>query len=63
MTAERLLPKDECWCGCDKPTSIGALFLAGHEKVAESASILVRHGGVLGFLKHHGFAPNGLNAR
>ena len=63
MATERLLPTGECWCGCGKPTSIGAFFLAGHDKVAESAVILVRYGGVPGFLQHHGFGPGGLNAR
>ncbi|MBT5774172.1 MAG: hypothetical protein HOH95_07325 [Dehalococcoidia bacterium] len=63
MAPERLLPTGECWCGCGATTSIGAFFLAGHDKVAESAVILVRYGGVPGFLKHHGFGPDGLNAR
>lgn len=63
MAPERLLPTGECWCGCGESTSIGSFFLAGHDKVAESAVILVRYGGVPEFLMHHGFGPGGLNAR
>jgi len=63
MSPERLLPTGECWCGCGGTTSIGSFFLAGHDKVAESAVILLRYGGVPEFLQHHGFGPGGRNAR
>ena len=61
--AKRLIPTGTCWCGCGEETSIGSFFLPGHDKVAESAVIAVRYGGVAQFLEHHGFGPFGENAR
>jgi hypothetical protein len=59
----RLLPTGECWCGCGTETPIGSFFAAGHDKVAESAVILLEYGGVADFLVRHGFGPLGRNAR
>lgn len=60
---DRLLPTGECWCGCGTETPIGSFFAAGHDKLAESAVILLEYGGVPEFLVQHGFGPNGRNAR
>lgn len=59
----RLLPTGDCWCGCGAETPIGSFFLAGHDKVAESAVIITHYGGVPQFLVDHGFGPGGKNAR
>lgn len=59
----RLLPAGECWCGCGAETPIGSFFASGHDKVAESAVVLLKYGGVAEFLVRHGFGPNALNAR
>jgi hypothetical protein len=55
--ASRLLPTGTCWCGCGGETGIGSFFLAGHDKVAESAVILVEYGSVPQFLDRHGYGP------
>lgn len=60
---QRLIPTGECWCGCKQSTPIGSFFKAGHDKVAESAVILIKYGGVPEFLVHHGFGPDGKSAR
>ena len=62
-STKRLLPTGECWCGCGADTAIGAFFLPGHDKAAESAVISVEYGGVPRFLVHHGYGPEGKNAR
>jgi hypothetical protein len=60
----RLLPTGECWCGCEQPTKEpGNFFLPGHDKVAESAVILLEYGSVPKFLVAHGFGPGGRNPR
>lgn len=61
--SNRLMPNGTCWCGCGKETKIGSFFLAGHDKVAESAVILLHYGGVPEFLAHHGYAPGEKNPR
>lgn len=61
--AQRLLPTGSCWCGCGGDTGRGSFFLPGHDKVAESAVILVEYGGVPEFLHKHGYAPGGKNPR
>jgi hypothetical protein len=61
--AERLLPTGTCWCGCGQDTTRGSFFVPGHDKVAESAVILVEYGGVPEFLERHGYAPGGRNPR
>ena len=53
----------ECWCGCGEGAVAGSFFRPGHDKVAESAVILVEYGGVPEFLSHHGYGPGGKNAR
>lgn len=63
QSKDRLLPTGECWCGCGAETPIGSFFAAGHDKVAESAVILVKYGGVAAFLHEHGFGPGGRNPR
>lgn len=60
---ERLIPTGVCWCGCGQETRIGAFFLPGHDKVAESAVILTEYRGVPEFLVAHGFGPGGRNPR
>ena len=62
-STKRLLPTGECWCGCGAETAIGAFFLPGHDKTAESAVISVEYGGVPEFLNRHGYGPDGKNAR
>lgn len=61
--AKRLLPTGNCWCGCGGETGRGSFFLPGHDKVAESAVILVEYGGVPEFLDKHGYSPSGKNPR
>jgi hypothetical protein len=60
---KRLIPTGTCWCGCGQAAALGSFFLPGHDKVAESAVIAVRYGGVAQFLEQHGFGPGGENAR
>lgn len=59
----RLIPTGECWCGCGDEASRGAFFKPGHDKVAESAVINIKYGGVAEFLFENGFGPNARNAR
>ena len=54
MEKTRLIPTGHCWCGCEQETGRGSFFLSGHDKVAESAVILVEYGGVPEFFPHHG---------
>ena len=61
--AERLIPTGRCWCGCEQDTGIGSFFRPGHDKVAESAVILTKYGGVPEFLVEHGYGPGGMNPR
>ena len=63
MVITRLIPTGHCWCGCGKETGIGSFFLSGHDKVAESAVILVEYGGVPQFLQDRGYGPGGKNPR
>jgi len=63
MKITRLIPTGYCWCGCGQETGRGSFFLPGHDKVAESAVILLEYGGVPEFLQHHGFGPGGKSAR
>lgn len=63
MTSGRLLPTGDCWCGCGQSLPVGSFFAPGHDKVAESAVILVEYGGVPEFLDKHGFGPGGRNPR
>jgi hypothetical protein len=51
----RLIPTGECWCGCGNETGVGSFFLAGHDKVAESAVVMVEYGGVPEFMERHGY--------
>lgn len=60
--AQRLIPTGECWCGCGEETSVGAFFVSGHDKRAESAIVKVVYGSVPAMLVHHGFGPGGRNA-
>lgn len=60
---QRLLPTGTCWCGCGEETTRGSFFLTGHDKVAESAVVLVEYGGVAAFLASHGYSPEGKNPR
>jgi hypothetical protein len=39
------------------------LFLPGHDKIAESAVLLIKYGGVPQLLARHGDAPGGINSR
>ncbi len=55
FVSPRLIPTGECWCGCGKETGVGSFFLAGHDKVAESAVVMVEYGGVPEFMERHGY--------
>ncbi|HUX48130.1 MAG TPA: hypothetical protein VMV76_02985 [Dehalococcoidia bacterium] len=59
--SKRLLPTGKCWCGCGEDVPRGSFFLAGHDRRAESAVILVEYGSVVEFLAEHGYAPGGKN--
>jgi hypothetical protein len=61
--AQHLLPTGSCWCGCGGDTGRGSFFLSGHDKVAESAAILMEYGGVPECLDKHGYAPGGKHPR
>ena len=56
-STKRLIPTGDCCCGCGAETAIGAFFLPGHDKAAESAVISVEYGGVPRFLVQHGYGP------
>jgi hypothetical protein len=58
----KLMPTGECWCGCGGETSLGAFFLTGHDKRAESAVLKVVYGNVPNFLVEHGYGPDGKSA-
>jgi hypothetical protein len=60
--AQRLIPTGECWCGCGEETAVGAFFVSGHDKRAESAIVKVIYGSVPALLVEHGFGPGGRNA-
>lgn len=60
---ERLIPTGTCWCGCGQQTKIGSFFLSGHDRIAESAVVKMKYGGVAEFIAHHGYGPDGKNAR
>jgi hypothetical protein len=53
----RMMPTGECWCGCRGETGVGSFFLSGHDKVAESAVVMVEYGGVPEFMERHGYGP------
>jgi hypothetical protein len=59
----RLLPTGTCWCGCKANTAPGSFWSPGHDKFAESAVILLKHGSVAEFLIAEGFGPEGRNPR
>lgn len=59
----RLIPTGVCYCGCEKEASRGAFFLPGHDKVAESAVVIVEYGSVPEFIQGHGYGPGGKNPR
>jgi hypothetical protein len=57
-----LIPTGTCWCGCGESASRGAFFVAGHDKIAESAVVKVEYGSVPDLLDQHGYGPGGKNA-
>lgn len=57
-----LIPTGECWCGCGESTGIGAFFVPGHDKRAESAIVKVEYGTVPDLLDRHGYGPGKKNA-
>lgn len=57
----RLLPTGTCWCGCGGATSPGNFWAPGHDKRAEAAVIMLKHGSVAEFLVHEGFGPGRRN--
>ena len=59
----RLMPTGECWCGCGESTAVGSFFLSGHDKIAESAVVIVEYGSVPEFIQKHGYGPGGKNPR
>ena len=60
---QRLIPTGQCWCGCKGEPKLGSFFLAGHDRVAESAVIKLEYGSVPEFLEHHGYGPGGKNPK
>ena len=63
MEARQIVITRECYCGCGGRTSKRSLFLAGHDRKAETAVIQVEYGGVAEFLVAHGYGlPGGKNA-
>ena len=62
-TKQRLIPTGQCWCGCEGEPKLGSFFLAGHDRVAESAVIKLEFGSVPEFLVHYGYGPNGKNPK
>lgn len=58
---ERVIPDGHCWCGCGAETKIGSFFLAGHDRIAESAVVKMEYGGVAQFIVAHGYGPDGKN--
>jgi hypothetical protein len=60
---KRLIPTGKRWCGCGQEVSLGTFFAGGHDKVAESAVIMVEFGGVANFLHAHEYRPGGKNPR
>jgi hypothetical protein len=62
-TWPRPLPKGECWCGCGAETPTRSLFLAGHDRIAESRVIRAEYGSVADFLAAHGYGPGGKSPR
>jgi hypothetical protein len=53
---QRLIPIGECWCGYGGGTGRGS-FVLGHDKVAQSAVLLIEYGGVPEFLAKLGYGP------
>ena len=62
-TRQRLIPTGKCWCGCEGEPKLGSFFLAGHDRVAESAVIKLEFGSVPEFLVHYGYGPGGRNPK
>jgi hypothetical protein len=54
-----LIPTGDGWCGCGGETELRYFFLPGpdHDKVAESAVLLIEYGSIPEFLARHGYAP------
>jgi hypothetical protein len=50
-------PVGECWCGCGERVGVGAFFVPGHDRRAESAVIRREYGGIPQFLARHGYGP------
>lgn len=59
---DRPIPTGECWCGCGNEAAVGAFFVSGHDKRAESAIVKVEYGNVPKLLLAHGYGPDGKNA-
>jgi len=59
--SERILPTGKCFCGCGADVPRGSFFLSGHDRIAETAVVLVEYGSVVEFLAAHGYVPNGKN--
>ena len=53
----------QCWCGCQEKTEPEKDFLPGHDRRAEAAVIKVEYGGIVEFLKQHGYGPGGKNPK
>ena len=51
----------QCWCGCQEKPDPGKDFRSGHDRVAEAAVIKIEYGGIVEFLKQHGYGPSGKN--
>lgn len=63
MTALKPQADGLCWCGCGGEVKPGKFFVQTHDRWAESYVIRRRYGNIAAFLQHHGYGPDGKNAR
>jgi hypothetical protein len=56
-------PNGKCWCCCGEPAGRKSFFKQGHDRVAESAVIMLKYGGVPEFMAAHGYGPGRINIR
>lgn len=64
MKKPTVSPNGKCQCGCDAPTKDGSIFLAGHDKKAESMLTKLKYGmanSVALRLVDEGYGPGGKN--
>ena len=63
MTALTPQPNGLCWCGCGGEVKPGKFFVQAHDRWAEAYVIRSHYGTIAAFLEHHGYGPDGKNAR